>query len=174
MGLRGERRGADVHVRVAEKPPCQVQRNGPHVQGHRDAERGQATVELVMALPVFIVVAAIAVNALLFFSECASFDRVSANLVRVHAASPASGQGPARTETLIEQGLNERFDAGYLACSVATSDAGFGLTVYRSTLTFSPTLFGLGLKQEVLGIALPRICHTSVVVIDPYRSGVVA
>lgn len=166
-------------MRIMEKPSRQAQRDGLcarcfRAQGLNDVECGQATVELVVALPVFIVVAAIAVNALLFFSECASFDRVSTNLVRVHAAAPAYGQGPARTGALIEEGLRERFDAGYLDCSVTSSDAGFGLTAYRSTLTFNPTLFGLGLKREVLGVAMPCLRHTSTVVIEAYKPGVVA
>ena len=44
--------------------------------------------ELVAVLPVAIVVAAITVNALVFFGDCAAFDRIARNAVRVYATSP--------------------------------------------------------------------------------------
>ena len=50
-------------------------------------ERGQMTVELAAAFPVLIIVAVIAVNALAFFSECAAFDNVFRDAVRVHVTS---------------------------------------------------------------------------------------
>lgn len=49
-------------------------------------ERGQMTVELAVVFPALLAVAVIAVNALLFFSECAAFDRVAREAVRLHAA----------------------------------------------------------------------------------------
>ena len=55
----------------------------------RRSTRGQMTVQLAVAMPVLIIVAVIAVNALAFFAECAVFDRVAHEAVRVHAAAPA-------------------------------------------------------------------------------------
>ena len=69
----------------------------------RSGENGQMTVELAVALPVLLAVAAIAVNALLFFSECAAFDVASRDAVRIHAASPAYGQ-----DLEAEQGARSR------------------------------------------------------------------
>ncbi|MEG1098291.1 MAG: TadE/TadG family type IV pilus assembly protein, partial [Raoultibacter sp.] len=57
-------------------------------------ETGQMTVEFAVVFPVLIIVAVIAVNALLFFSECAAFDRVARDAMRVYAASPEYGQTP--------------------------------------------------------------------------------
>lgn len=51
-------------------------------------QAGQMTVELAVAFPVVVAVAVIAMNALLFLSECAAFDRVARDAVRVHATSP--------------------------------------------------------------------------------------
>ena len=65
-------------------------------------EKGQMTVELAVAMPVLIVVAVIAANALTFFAECAVFDRVAHEAVRVHAAAPAYGQGPGQSCALVE------------------------------------------------------------------------
>lgn len=40
-------------------------------------ERGQMTVELAVMIPVLVAIAVIAMNAMLFFSECAAFDRLA-------------------------------------------------------------------------------------------------
>ena len=45
-------------------------------------DRGQMTVELLVVLPVVLIVAVVAVNALTFFGDCAAFDRVARNAVR--------------------------------------------------------------------------------------------
>ena len=82
-------------------------------------ERGQMTVELAVVFPALLAVAVIAVNALLFFSECAAFDRVAREAVRLHAASPAYGQGLeqscAQVAQTVEQALVAQADgADYL------------------------------------------------------------
>ena len=59
-------------------------------------DRGQMTVELLVVLPVVLIVAVVAVNALTFFGDCAAFDRVARNAVRLCAASPAYGQDAGR------------------------------------------------------------------------------
>lgn len=135
--------------------------------------RGQATVELAVALPVLIVVAAIAVNALLFFGECASFDRVFRGAVRVHATSPAYGQTASDCRALVAGTLENAFPEDNLEVSVEVSDGGLGHARYSGTISFAPTLFGLGLKDEVFGVALPRLEHTATLVVDAYKPGVV-
>ena len=69
-------------------------------------ERGQMTVELAAAFPVLIIVAVIAVNALAFFSECAAFDNVFRDAVRVHVTSPAAGQGIEQSSALVQTALS--------------------------------------------------------------------
>lgn len=54
---------------------------------------GQMTIEFVVAFPAMIAVAFVAINAVLFFSDCASFDRVFRNAACTYAASPAYEQG---------------------------------------------------------------------------------
>ena len=72
------------------------------------------TVELAVVFPVLLAVAVIAVNALLFFSECAAFDRVAREAVRVHAASPACGQGLEQSCALVSQTVEQAFDRPYV------------------------------------------------------------
>ena len=134
---------------------------------------GQMTVEFVAALPVLLAVAAISVNALTYFGWCAAFDDDFRDSVRVYAASPAYGQGVGDTCALIERALDEaagrgkRFGKRFGAWRLSP-----GHTSFSATLEYMPTLFGLGLKSEVMGVALPKLSHTEELVVDCYKPGV--
>ena len=136
-------------------------------------EQGQMTVELAVAFPAMIIVAMIAMNALLFFSECAAFDRLACEAVRVHAAAPAYGIGPNQACALVQQELAASFDRSNLSVAVGSMQVGIDYTQYSATLDFAPTLFGMGLTDEVFGVSLPHLSHTVSYVIDPYRPGVI-
>ena len=117
-------------------------------------------------------VAAIAVNALLFFSECSAFDVASRDAVRIHAASPAYGQDLEQSRARVAAALSESFDRPYTASSVAVEGAAGGHATFTSTLEFSSTLFGMGLKTSVFGVALPKIAHAISFTVDCYKPGV--
>lgn len=134
-------------------------------------ERGQMTVELCLFLPVAIVVAVIAVNAMTFFGECAEFDRISRNAVRTHAASPGYDEDSTEVSALVGAALDEAFSAENLSCEVSVSSDYQGLSTYEMTLSYQPTLFGMGLKSEVLGVAMPSLKHTSRLTVQPYKPG---
>lgn len=135
-------------------------------------DSGQMTVEFMLAFPVMLIVGVIAVNALLFFSECAAFDRIAREAVRIHACSPAYGQNADQSCAQIAQLLEGHFDKDYLDSSVAASSDSWGHTTYVSTLEFSPTLFGMGLRSEIFGVPLPSLTHSVSLTVDVYKSGV--
>ncbi len=134
---------------------------------------GQMSVELALILPVALVVAVVAVNAMVFFSECAAFDRVGRSAVRICATSPAYEQGLdqsiAQVEALIVQSLE--VSEGDVEVSGYRSE--WGHTTFEMTLTYRPTLFGLGMRDEVLGVALPSLTHTEKITVDCYKPGMV-
>lgn len=136
-------------------------------------DSGQMTIEFAVALPVLIAVAVVASNALLFFSECASFDRIAREAVRVCATSPAYGQGLEQSCAQVQSFIDQSLSAPYLSSEVGVSGGGLGHATFTATLEFSPTLFGLGLKDEVFGVALPRLKHTVAMTVDIYKPGVV-
>ena len=138
----------------------------------RRLEAGQMTVELAVAFPVLLVVAVIAVNALLFFSECAAFDNAFRDAVRICAASPAYGQDIEQSRAQVASALSEAFDRPYVEASVAVEGGSAGHATFTSTLEFSPTLFGLGLRQSVFGVALPPLMHSASFTVDCYKPGV--
>ena len=136
-------------------------------------ESGQMTVEMAVAMPVLIVVAVIAVNACTFFYQCAVFDRVAHEAVRVYAASPAYGEGSGQACASVEQAVRSQLDDQNLGVSVAYAKIGADFDEYRVTLSFQPTLFGMGLRSEVFGVSMPQLEHTTSYVVDSYKPGVI-
>ena len=134
---------------------------------------GQMTIELAVAMPVLIIVAVIAVNALTFFVDCAVFDRVAHEATRTFAASPAYGQGADRNCALIEQAIRDALNQPNVDISVAHSSTGFGFDEFTATVDYHPTLFGMGLRESVFGINLPTLTHVATYVVDCYKPGVV-
>lgn len=139
----------------------------------RFGARGQMTVELAVALPALIVVAVVAVNALTFFGDCAAFDRVARDAVRIHAASPAYGQGAEQGCALARQEIEAAIGRDNLEVEMSHAGVGADFDEYRAILIYSPTLFGMGLRSEVFGVSLPVIRHEAVYVVDAYKPGVI-
>lgn len=135
-------------------------------------EKGQMTVEFMAAVPVLLVVAVIAVNALTFFGDCASFDNLFRDAVRTQAASPAYGQDVAQSASLVETTLKGSFDRSNLKVQVGVEGVSGGLSSFTGTLEYWPTLFGMGLRQEVWGVQLPSLKHSVRLSIDCYKPGV--
>ena len=137
-------------------------------------ESGQMTVELAVVFPVVLIIAVITVNALLFFSDCAAFDRVARDAVRVYATSPAYGQGQDQCAAQVKSAIEAAFSQSYTETTVSAQAVSGGCVKYTSTLAFSPNLFGRGLAPEVFGVQLPKIEHSVSYVVDTYKPGVIA
>lgn len=134
-------------------------------------EAGQMTVELVAVLPVALIIALVVVNALTFFSECAAFDRLSRNAVRVCATSPGYGQTVADSVAKVQALLDGEMTADNLTVEVGAEQDALGHACFTMKLRFRPTLFGLGLRDEVLGVSLPALEHTETITVDSYKPG---
>ena len=137
----------------------------------RQGERGQATVELAVVLPVALVVAVIAVNALAFFGTCAAFDRVARQTVCALATAPASGDDTASLALAVEQALTRQVgEQGEV--QVRAEGFALGLTRFTARIEYAPTLFGLGMRSEIFGVALPPLVHEVDLVVDAYKPGI--
>ena len=131
----------------------------------RQGERGQATVELAVVLPVALIVAVIAVNAL------ASFDRVARQTVCALATAPASGDDAASLTLAVEEALVRQVgDQGEV--QVRAEGLASGLTRFTARIEYAPTLFGLGMRSEIFGVALPPLAHEVDLVVDAYKPGI--
>lgn len=133
---------------------------------------GQMTVELMAVLPVAIIIAAIAVNALAFLGDCAAFDRVARNAVRVYATSPTYGALPSQCQARIEDAIKAEFNGPFEHVRVSYEGVGGGLGRYTATIDYAPNLFGLGLRDAVFGVSLPHLEHSTRLVVDAYKPGV--
>lgn len=134
---------------------------------------GQMTVEFVVAFPVMMIVALIAINALLFVSECAAFDRLARQLVCVHASAPGYGEGSERIAARIESQLKEEFSARWLDVHVDSSGSSPGYVTYVAQLDFSPTLIGGEFSGSAFGITITPLSHQVQMTIDPYKPGAI-
>lgn len=132
--------------------------------------RGQMAVELAVVLPVVIAIAVIAVNACTFFAECAEFDRVGRNAVRVVAASPAYGQSTGDAADRVRAAIESQMGSVCSDCQVSAEQTGECVT-FTMTMHYAPTLFGMGLRQSVFGVSLPTLTHTTTLAVSIYKPG---
>ncbi len=128
-------------------------------------EGGQMTVELCIVFPVVIIVAVIAVNALLFFADCAQLDRAARNAVTVLASSPPLDEDPAALATKVEELVKKEANAQDITCQYEEAS---GIGRFRVTVSFEPTLFGHGLRSGIFGISLPKLQHSTTLAVDIY------
>lgn len=133
---------------------------------------GQMTIEFVIAFPVMLVIALISINAVLFFSECAAFDRAMRNAVCTYAASPAYEQGVEQSCALVSGELSSQFDDEWLQVQVSSTGTAGGLVCFTGTLEFQPTLFGHGTLSGVFGVSFPPLTHQEQLTVDVYKPGV--
>lgn len=117
------------------------------------------TVELMVALPVMLVIALIAFNALTFFGLCAEYDRVARNAVRVYAAAPTSLTG-SEAAGEVSAAIEAALDCPTAESAVEASLPHLAPATFTCTLVYHPTLFGIGMRSEVLGVPLPPLRHT--------------
>lgn len=141
-------------------------------EGLKDT-RGQMTVELAVVLPVVMVIAVIATNAVHFFALCSLFDRTAHQSIRVYAASPAYGSDALQCCSQIEQSLRNTFaENDNVFIQVSYEAYGVDLQEFTATIHYAPTLFGLKLTDRVFGVALPQLTHMTRFVVDSYRPGI--
>ncbi|MEF2655324.1 MAG: hypothetical protein U0M72_02660 [Eggerthellaceae bacterium] len=138
----------------------------------RERYSGQMTVEFVIAFPVALVVALVSVNAVLFFSDCASFDRLFRSAVCTYAASPAYEQDVSESCALVKSSIEDDFSRENLQFEVTSTGASGGLVTFNGALTFQPTLFGMGPLSGAFGVGFPSLSHQEQITVDVYKSGV--
>lgn len=146
---------------------CAERKCSSTLKGHLQDEHGQMTIELALLFPILIVIAVIAMNALLFFGECASFDRVARNAVRILVASPQSEAQPAALTAQVEAAVRQETGLDDVKCTMNGSAS--GINTYSVSCSFAPTLFGMGLRSEIWGIPLPKLAHTTQLALDTYN-----
>lgn len=140
----------------------------------RRNDSGQMTIELAVVFPVVIVIAVLGYNALEYFSLCASFDRAVHNEVRIQAVSAPAGQDVVGSCSAVEVALRSAFqERDNLDIAVSCGQVAYGLERFTAQMEYHPTLFGLSLRSEIWGVALPPLTHCVEFTVDCYRPGVV-
>jgi len=120
-------------------------------QGCLNHEEGQMVPELALVIPVFALAVVLIVNVLSYVSECARFDRVTAEVARIAAADL---QGGVDAASLLQEALgyqNER--KGPFQAQVQTVIEGIpGLYSLRLTFTLSYRVFASAAGKGGLGV----------------------
>lgn len=132
------------------------------------SENGQMAVELAVVVPVVLLLVVIAVDALVFTSECARFDHLACQRVLACAASPGkSGYALDSRSAAVQSALEADFAKQGSSVEVSVADAGVllaSMNVFRCTFRFSPwplSAAGAPLTLE----------HSCSLAIDPYTPG---
>lgn len=133
----------------------------------------QATVELAVMFPVILIIAVIAVNVLTFFSECSAFDRSFKQVITCIGPNPGYGKDIGNAKSIVENELNNRFNEDFLDFEVSVENVSGGFQEFRAILKMHPTLFGMGLRNEIFGVPLPSLTHEQKMVIEVYKPGVI-
>ncbi len=147
-------------------------------------DKGQMAVELVVLIPVILIVAGILANLIGYFGQCARFDKVCAEAVRVYGVSPGYGEyGRSASESNITNAIDEAFAAlNNTNISVSSTDIGilsgdkhesnnlvFSLEPkfrkFTCSLEYNPPFFSLG----VFGTLFPPLRYEKSFVVDPYE-----
>lgn len=134
-------------------------------------QRGQMTVELCVVLPVVIAIAAILVNVMTFFGDCAEFDRIARNSVRFCSSSLPEGADASSVSGEIVSMISEEMGSTDVRCESSGVMGGQGYVTYSLEYSYTPTLFGLPLRASVFGVSMPKIAHSIHMSIDPYSPG---
>ena len=95
--------------------------------------KGQMTMEFMAMFPIMVIIACIAVNAVLFFSECAGFDVQAKNAIRTYAASPGYGETGAAAGPRIQSALEAEFSSDTTSVSVTSSNQDGGMVRFDAT-----------------------------------------
>ena len=133
----------------------------------RRREEGQMTVEAAVVFPVLLVVGFISVNAFVLLGDCAAFDIVARDAIRLQADDGTNcSQCAAEVCARIEEGLA----MDYETVSVSCERTGMGHMAYKAKISFSPP-FLRGVR--VFGVRAPALEHELSFFVSPYRAGVI-
>ena len=163
---------------------CKRARDGAGIAGCLREDCAQATVEMVVVVPVLIVLALISYNVMMFLSAVARFDRVAPDIVLAHAASPAGecGNGASVAGVVAErlEDAMEPYDVEIEVTCDGQDETGAGAVLslvggqrtYRCVMGYVPWPTRLSIAGVSLGAPL-MLEHAREVTVDPWRPGVV-
>lgn len=117
-------------------------------------EQGQMTVEFAAVFPVMLIAAAIALHAMVYAGECARFDEVARNAIRLEAEN---GTDPEDAVRAIEQTVAACMDCD-ADVTASCEGEGIGQMRYTVEMELPAAVFGMPLR-EVAGFRVPPLAH---------------
>ncbi len=130
-------------------------------------EAGQMTVEAAVVFPVLLAIGFISVQAFVFLGDCAAFDLVARDAIRLQADDGTDcSQCAAEVCARIEEGLGMDHESVSVSCERTAA----GHMAYKAKISFSPPFLR---DAQVFGVRVPALEHELSFSVSPYRSGVV-
>lgn len=128
---------------------------------------GQMTVEFAVVVPVLLAIGFVALQGLLFVSECVRFDTALRSAVLLQADDPNLGEASCAQ---VKAWLVEHEGYGEQDLEVELEVIGVGHVQFTGTLRYVP---GMLQGVEVFGQDVPELTHSASFAVSPYRKGVV-
>ena len=72
----------------------------------------------------------------------------------------------------MRKAIKQAMDGKGVKVDVRSQGEMTGLTRFTATLRYTPTLFGVKLRDKVFGVSTPALTHEIDLVVDSYRPGV--
>lgn len=137
-----------------------------------------------MLMPVIIVVALIAVNALEYAALCARFDRVSYDAVLVQGVSPQGETGELSGVASVKAQIETAMDSSLCTVEVVAEDVGMhdsgslinlsaGSKRYICTLIFHPLFSSASIAGASFSVVAP-LRHERQLVVDCYKAAIIS
>jgi hypothetical protein len=137
------------------------------------SERGQATVELAVTLPICIVVALVLVNALVYATYCTKFDLEATRCAVALGTSPEGAQTVASAVSDVQAALEETMGADVTVTVSAEKLSDAGLSTFslvpghvRFTCTMAFVPYPLNLSIAGVRWSAAELKHERSVVVD--------
>jgi hypothetical protein len=145
---------------------------------------GTASLELAVLIPIILSVAVISINLLVFMGDCAKFDRISAEAVRVYGISPGYGEyGSDSCSKKIRLAIKEAFggvDRIQIEVKNSDSKGEFSNGGNVGTFSFNPLHREYSCKMiskpwllpdGLFGIRFSGPVHEKSFVVSPFKAG---
>lgn len=145
-----------------------------HIQPDTFWRAGQMTMELVYALPVFILLAFLVAQCVHVLNTCIAFDGYAHELARIEVVAPSSGVSSSEQARAIEQKLSKRFDSESVEVSTRIEELPLHHARAISSITIYPQFFGRSMPRDIFGMRLPSFTHSAQTVFTTYAKAGIA
>ena len=133
-------------------------------------QKGQASVELALFIPVVVILASLVINVLVFLGDCGSFDMLARAAI-VREASEASFEEATSVCSTIEAQLSISFPKDYQEVMVRANACDARCVRYVATYYYTPSFFFHSIRDSLFGVSFQAFSHSVEIHVKPVVLG---